>query len=60
MIPKANVKTIELKHGQGNKFFKVSGMPGNWKQRMYHQYAQALRYSRELSDYYQAEVKETY
>ena len=61
MIAKSKVSEITLKHGTGNKFFSVSGKGqyGRVKHRMFKTYVQALRYSQELSDYYQAQVIES-
>ena len=60
MIEKTRVQEITLKHGGNNRFFSVSGKGqfGRVKHRMFKTYQQALRYSVELSDYYQAPVVE--
>ena len=61
MIQKTKVSEITLKHGASNKFFSVSGKGqfGRAKHRMFKTYTQALRYSVELSDYYQTQVIES-
>jgi hypothetical protein len=64
MIPKAPVKIIGVLHFNNHRYFVVAGYEDNigfypaHKKRSYHNYDQALRYSLELSSYYQAEVKE--
>ena len=58
MIEKAKVSKIIIRHA--GKIFVVFGQNpyGQSKKRIYKVYAQALRYSLQLSDYYQAEVIE--
>jgi hypothetical protein len=52
MIQKNKVTRIELKHGEG----MLSSIPS--QKRMFKTYAQALKYSVKLRDYYQAPVVE--
>jgi hypothetical protein len=64
MIQKNKVDNIIITHGVGNKFFKVAGYGkcGGISQisqkRMFKTYAQAVKYSIKLRDYYQAPVIE--
>jgi hypothetical protein len=64
MIVKNKVTRIELKHGEGNRYFRVAGYGEGIlsstpsQKRMFKTYAQAVKYSIKLRDYYQAPVVE--